>query len=255
MESLFQDLCELSLTDTKEHNDYNKPIFGNGLRSMWLAFENGNYFISCYHIYKELDNTAAKNHILAKCKKLQYSKQFLIPSFQWNSNSNSWDIYGVDKISSNNHKTKFPYIPISKLDDFILPIINKGRKTKSQKQKLLNKFNLYHLHPQLKIPIECSLLDDFSKSCPFAIELQYKLDKYRLDAFIPRLKIAIEIDENGHSNYNKNEEKVYESFLRDLHIVLIRFDPTKQTSFDLIKEVWKRTLSPDFKIFRLHENL
>ena len=43
---------------------------------------------------------------------------------------------------------------------------------------------------------------------------QYKIDdKYRIDYYIPDLKIAIEYDENSHKNYNKNEEKIREEYI------------------------------------------
>jgi hypothetical protein len=229
-----------------------KPVLTQHVSNMWLSFSNGVYFMSCFHIYKELENSAGKNFIISKCKKLKQSKSFKSPDFIWNNHTLQWDKFNVNDFKQ---MSNLPYIPVEDVHHFILPIVNRARKTKTKKEMLLTKFNLQNLIKDIKVPIECSLLDDFSKVCPYPIELQYRIEKYKIDAYIPRLKIAIEIDENGHSSYNPNEEKEYETLLRDMHIICIRFDPTTQTIFDLIKLVWTRTLSPDYKSFVIRDNL
>lgn len=239
---------------TYSYSNNSKPVLTSNVADMWLTFDNGKYFMSCFHIYKELENSAGKNFIVSKCNKLPESKSFETPDFEWNYQTQQWDRFGMGK-NDIKKKSKLPYIPVEDVAKFILPIVNRARKTKTKKEMLVTKFNLQYLLDDIKVPIECSLLDDFSKVCPYPIELQYRIEKYKIDAYIPRLKIAIEIDENGHSNYNPNEEKEYESLLRDLHIVCIRFDPTTQTIFDLIRLVWTRTLSPDYKSFVVRDNL
>ena len=34
---------------------------------------------------------------------------------------------------------------------------------------------------------------------------QLKIDKYRIDLYIPKYNLAIEIDDNNHNNYNKED--------------------------------------------------
>ena len=86
------------------------------------------------------------------------------------------------------------------------------------------------------------------------IEYQYRVGKYRLDAFIPRLHLAIQIDEHGHRGYDPAEEKEYDEVIRDHNIVCIRFNPDQKyavpAQYELIRLVWERTLSPDFSSFR-----
>ena len=45
---------------------------------------------------------------------------------------------------------------------------------------------------------------------------QYKVDdKYRIDYYIPDLKIAIEYDENGHKNYDREKERMREEYIKN----------------------------------------
>jgi very-short-patch-repair endonuclease len=106
----------------------------------------------------------------------------------------------------------------------------------------------------IKVPIENEVLDVLHQCIPFKMELQYRIGKYRLDAFIPRLMLGIQIDEGGHQNYNVEEEKEYDEVVRDHNIVCIRFNPDAKylnpPGMELVRLVWERTLSPDFMTFR-----
>jgi len=140
---------------------------------------------------------------------------------------------------------------------------------------LISRFNIILSEQelkQMKIPIECSVLDIFTMSCPYPVELQYRVGKYRLDAFIPRLNLAIQVDEETHRWYDQKEEKEYDAVLRDHNIVSIRYRPELHTTppfsvgnviegelyeqhkhlnaaLRLVAMVWTRTLSPDFRRF------
>ena len=56
---------------------------------------------------------------------------------------------------------------------------------------------------------------------------EYKLGPYRLDMYIPELRIAIEIDENGHSAYAGADEQTREQHIESHGITLVRFNPDK----------------------------
>ena len=42
---------------------------------------------------------------------------------------------------------------------------------------------------------------------------QYQVGPYRIDMYLPELKIAVECDERGHSGYSKFEEDIREQFI------------------------------------------
>jgi hypothetical protein len=145
-------------------------------------------------------------------------------------------------------------IPYSAAREFSLWLCDRSRKTGVERQGLLRKLLLEVPHDEIKVPIETKLLTELAACCPYPMEFQYRVGKYRLDAFIPRLNLCIMIDEHGHVGYDPVEEREYNTVLRDHNIVCIRFDPhakyAQPPGLELIKRVWERTLSPDFKTFR-----
>jgi very-short-patch-repair endonuclease len=212
--------------------------------------KNKIWWYSLNDVYKVLENTSGQPHILKfakehECIQLQQTNR------EWNQVENKWEI--------SNNSDMIYMIPNSHLVEMVTLIVNRTRKSLSQKSDVCLKLNVTIPESNLKVPIECSMLDIFTKACPFKVELQYRLGKYKLDAFIPRLKIAIQIDENNHSQYDQLEEKEYDTVIRDHHIICIRFVPDKNKELDsalkLVNIVWQRTLSPDFVEFKSNHSL
>ncbi len=203
-------------------------------------------------VYKVLENTSGQSHVL-KFAKEHECIQLKIINREWNQIENKWEIVIPDTMTS------IYMIPNSHFEEIVMVIVNRTRKSLSQKSNVCAKLNVNVLESNLKVPIECSMIDIFTKACPFKVETQYRLGKYRLDAFIPRLKIAIQIDENNHTQYDKSEEKEYDTAIRDHHIICIRFVPDKNKELDsalkLLNIVWQRTLSPDFAEFKSSHSL
>lgn len=52
---------------------------------------------------------------------------------------------------------------------------------------------------------------------PFNIsgERQYKVDNYKIDYYIPSLKVAIEYDENGHKDYSCDKQEGRQAYIED----------------------------------------
>jgi very-short-patch-repair endonuclease len=64
-------------------------------------------------------------------------------------------------------------------------------------------------------------------------ERQFKIGKYPVDLYLPELNLVIECDENGHKNYNVEEEIIREKYIKDkLNSTIIRYDPN-DINFDL----------------------
>jgi hypothetical protein len=210
---------------------------------------SGDIWFSCVDIYKELQSTVSKQYIQHCGKKYDHTKKKQI-NLEWNYSNSTWEQHVSTKVN------EVLMVKEEYLKEFVKSVVNKARKTKSQKLDLLKKFNIILTCDEkkdIKIPIECSVLDIFIKACPFTVETQYRIGKYRLDAYISRLKIAIQIDENGHKHYDKDEEKVYNTVMRDHNIVCIRFIPDEkepvESGLKLVNIIWERTLSPDFNTF------
>ena len=55
---------------------------------------------------------------------------------------------------------------------------------------------------------------------------EYKVDQYRIDLYFPDLKVAVECDEHGHVNRDKQYEQNREHFIKNkLGCVFVRYNP------------------------------
>ena len=63
---------------------------------------------------------------------------------------------------------------------------------------------------------------------------QYKILNYRIDYYIPSLKIAIEYDENDHSGYSYESQELRQKIIeRELKCKFIRLSDKKENAFNL----------------------
>ncbi len=207
-------------------------------------------WLSGLSLFRELGNHSAQIYLYKRLEKSAVSQGFQLQKMthEWNPESKKW--WPLQEQSE-----AVWAVPTQKLEQFATWALARSRKTKDEKVRLLSKLGIaIPDETVLKGPVENELLGVLSQCLPFKIEYQYRVGKYRLDAFIPRLHLAIQIDEHGHRGYDASEEKEYDEVIRDHNIVCIRFNPHQKYSvspqFELIRLVWERTLSPDFSAFR-----
>lgn len=70
---------------------------------------------------------------------------------------------------------------------------------------------------------------------------EYKIGKYRVDAYMPKYKIAIECDENNHRNYDNDKEREREEYIKnELDCSFVRYNPTEPNFdiFELINQIF-----------------
>lgn len=105
---------------------------------------------------------------------------------------------------------------------------------------------------------EKDILDMLSDALPWNLIQQFKLGSYRIDAYIPEKRVAICCDENGHSEYDSDEEDAREDFImRTLFCSVVRFDPilkadedTNKKFFTLLKTVQRAVSVYDRRVDR-----
>jgi len=219
-----------------------------------LGVQKDTGYLVCIHVYRELNNHASQIYLRqrlkqAQTKGLKVPLHQLVPNKSWNCDDKKWEPY---------HTEAWDWcVSLSDLEAFVRWAQCRTRKPRPEKNRLFQKFNI-HLSDadvkEIKVPIENEVLDTLHQCIPFKMELQYRVGKYRLDAFIPRLRLGIQIDEGGHLNYDVEEEKVYDEVVRDHNIVCLRFNPhgkyLNSPAMELVRQVWERTLAPDFLAFR-----
>lgn len=198
-------------------------------------------------IYRELENKASKKHLNRQLKVFDSSLTTALPNCTWNCHDKAW----VTEVTGT---TQEVCVPLSQVSDCVMFALRRVRKTASEKAVMMKRFGLET--KEVKGPVECELLSKVKQALPFAMETNYRLGRYRLDAFIPRLRVAIEVDEDGHTHYDTDEENKRSEVMRDSNIVCLRFNPDLEgDEFALIKKIWTRSLSPDFQLFRQILNL
>ena len=83
------------------------------------------------------------------------------------------------------------------------------------------------------------------------IQTQYSVLGYRIDLYFHEYKLAIEVDELGHTNRNINNEiERQKAFKKELNSVFIRINPDEKDS-NIFKEISKihRHIKKSFKKF------
>jgi very-short-patch-repair endonuclease len=214
-----------------------------------------SFYLTCISVFRELGNHTSQMYLrkrLSKSKEtgLNITLHQLIPNLAWSNEDEEWRVQEF---------TEGDFcVAVKDLEEFIQWAQLRTRKPLIEKQRMFRKFNIELSEDKvkdIKVPIENEVLDFLQRCLPFKMEYQYRVGKYKLDAFIPRLRIGIQIDEHGHQNYVADEEKEYNEVVRDNNIVCIRFNPHEKymdenPAMELVRRVWERTLSPDFSTFR-----
>jgi len=218
---------------------------------------------SCLCVFRTLENRSQRKHLGRRISVYAQSVQNdhhvcqRAPTHEWNATDCQWE--PVDAKESNGPEWM---VSADHLEDFATWCLVRARKTTREKVNLLRKLNIKRDESKLpEAPIEQQVIDELRKMCPYRVDTQHRVGKYRLDAFIPRLRIAIQIDEHDHSGYDTDEEKDYDDAVRSNNMVLVRFNPhTKDRMVgtpgqELVKRMWERTLSPDYQAFSREQKL
>lgn len=209
-------------------------------------------------VFRALGNKSAQVYLRKRLQKVSGGDLGLeqrMMTHEWDPASKQW--YPLPEPKNPDDYLEWA-IPVPQLARFIGWALERSRKTREEKLRLFALFDLQLNEKEseaVKGPVENELLAVLSQCIPFKVEYQYRVGKYRLDAFVPRLRLAIQIDEHGHRGYDVADEKEYDEVMRDNNIVCLRFNPDQKyggtpPQYELVRQIWERTLSPDFASFR-----
>ena len=240
--------------EIKQNQQFIPPRF-ELCESLHGAVKNGELFISCIDIYRELNNRSSEANLVTRVRKNQPDIIVkLLKNIQWVKTVGKWV-----KIPEQQQSEVY-HVSTNNIKAFVERALKRSRKGTIEKTALFKKFNVVvTMEDNVTGPIELDTLHMLATTCPYVVHKQYRVSKYKLDAYIPRLKLGIEIDEHGHSTYDGDEEKEREEVLRSHDIVCIRFNPHQKfigtPGEELVKIVWSKTISPDFITFRERNKL
>lgn len=98
----------------------------------------------------------------------------------------------------------------------------------------------WELYSTTKEDAMFTALEDFLKPFDYTLNRQVKCGRYRIDAVIPELNVAIEYDEDSHANYNRRAEEVREEYIKTNYDALIRITDEHNSTYNLgliVKEI------------------
>lgn len=98
----------------------------------------------------------------------------------------------------------------------------------------------WELYSTTKEDAMFTALEDFLEPLGYTLNRQVKCGRYRIDAVIPELNVAIEYDEDSHANYNRRAEEVREEYIRTNYDTLIRITDEHNSTYNLgliVKEI------------------
>lgn len=238
------------------------PLCQFALHATELGEEKGQVRLNCVKLFRALGNHASARHLRQRLRKLSPTEhpwrarlQKVFCTHQWVQASKTWEV--IDPAPVTAEWT----LLATDMRPFLDWAQARTRKTQAQKTALYRSLGIELTEAEqanLPVPIENQVLALLEFCLPYPIEYQYRVGKYRVDAFIPRLRLAIQIDEHGHQGYSPQEEKAYDTALRDANIECLRYNPDAHHAHpgaSLIQQVWAYTLRPAFEAFRQKHKL
>ena len=100
--------------------------------------------------------------------------------------------------------------------------------------------SIWGLYSTTKEDTMFTALEDFLKPFGYTLNKQVKCGRYRIDAVIPELNVAIEYDEDSHVNYDRRAEEIREAYIMTYYDSLIRLSDAHNSTYNLgliVKEI------------------
>lgn len=262
---------------TEEEKDNSKPFaypyyFGSYPMKIFVFHETQEVYWYLSDLLKSLNNSSNQKSILKRIAEYVVNlitdngEDILDHMYQFDATREIWAPVTLSSLHSSTQKSlKSDVFVIA--HQHLLPCIqlihSKMRINELQKRQNLENFFLTEELKQVEItdsPIELSCLHVLQQTLPFEILCQHRVGKFRIDAYIPRYRIGIQIDENNHSGYDENNERKINQALNDSNIVCIRFAPNNNIShvengLALIKLFWSKFISIEMTCFRMINRL
>lgn len=76
-------------------------------------------------------------------------------------------------------------------------------------------------------------LEEALEPLGYTLNRQVKCGRYRIDAVIPELNVAIEYDEDSHANYDRRSEEIREEYIKANYDALIRISDEHRPLYNL----------------------
>lgn len=180
-------------------------------------------YVSCYDVLHLLGVNNNEKKKVDKYKQLFPSKHGIITTIL----KKKWDCQNIVDISSSK---EIAAVRLDNINQFVIFFLRSQRLTTEEIENIVDTFDL-KLYNDLKSVViiphtEKEICASIMKCIPVQSIPQFAIGSYRIDLYFPTEKIALEVDEYGHTAYNENNEIEREKFITEqLSCDWIRFDP------------------------------
>jgi len=133
---------------------------------------------------------------------------------------------------------------------FVCYLMHKLRKlSEHDREEICTRLQIpTSLYQSAYIPrAESDTLSCIQRAIPWSGIREFPIGDYRIDLWIPSIRMAVECDENNHKDYDKNQEKEREDFITHaLQCSYIQYNPYAQdfNILDVICKLLKRLSCP-----------
>jgi len=209
-----------------------------------------NVFLSCSDVMRELGSRSSVKYVRQKMKSCAGAHGLALSEMEagWEWSAGTWQ-----KLKRAGAKELM--MCASDLSNAVRWMLSSRRMTRAEKASAMRRIGLDADSDEVRcnqVPVELLLIEALERVCPFRVIRQFGVGKYRLDAYMERPRLAIQIDEQGHRGYDAEDERDMEDQLREMGIVLLRYNPdsrdplnTESVVDDFIQRVWAKVCSPD----------
>ena len=198
------------------------------------------WWISGVDIARVLERNLGSSYFQTKLKQSSFQVKKCAPTHMWQDGA--W-------VRLTKSKPEEYCVLASDLKALVIWLVKRCRQTVSRQRRNAWKLGIWLNDEELKEPIEQHLVDVLQRVCPYELQLQYTVGKYRWDIFVKEWKMVIQIDEYGHkrSGYTVVEEQEMDRFCDHMGFTVLRFNPhaplaspddTVEEAF--VRQVWAR---------------
>ena len=122
-------------------------------------------------------------------------------------------------------------------EDGMLWLLSRSRKLPTQKKEAIIKYFKLGDKVVLESRREIEFIHKLKKVIePIGIEVvtQLQVERYRVDIYFPKFNIVVEFDENGHVNYDEDNERKREKVIKkELNCAIVRIDDRDDDLFNI----------------------
>lgn len=165
------------------------------------------------------------------------------PSCTWTNHSVSFSDAG---------KLPVPMVSVDNARRLVCFLLKRSTRSQANINETLGRFGITDrmFESAFTASAEHDTIASIARAIPFPSVPQFRVGVYRLDLYIPDVKVAVECQEHRHMQYSRDDELVRRRFIIDqLGCRIVEYDPyaARFNVLDVIRQVVEVLVCPEFR--------